>query len=655
VKPDDLRNEAQYTTGKILRLWAVATLPLALLGWGVAPVLAARAPLAAPILYWLLMSAGMGWVCFVAFWIIRREEGDLSRQTLSQRLWLNGPRSPRTDQPQARLLWWLLPCLLIAFLGLALQLALMALVHSVWSFQFPHARWSLLWPAYANLLELVSPQYAALWWLGAGVMGLWFVSSLVAEETLFRGVLLPKMQGAFGRKDWMANGFLYAAFSIFQPWMIPVRVLDAFAIVWPVRRFRSLPMGIIVRGFSTAGLLAAFWLGFYEAPLKPLPASLNLPYICCHPQPVSFRSWPGWRAPLTNLPEFNPDNPWFSVDLRSRDASGLDLRDSGKDLEHADYDSQTIWPPKDRMPPGFDPAQILELGKNPGLGVRGLHTQGITGRGIGIGIVDHFPLTDHREYAGQVKWYEEINVWGASTAQMHGLAVASIAVGRTVGVAPEAELYFVGFGDNLRIGSFLPHYYAQGVRRLLQVSRRLPHEHRIRAMSLSFGPGPGLLGYEDFISAIKEAEAEGIFVAWCGEGRFPISGLGVAPAADRDDFQSYSVPPWILWRLPRAGPVSGRLFVPMDSRTTASPTGVNDYVFYGPGGASWTVPYAAGAYALAAQVAPDITPEQFWSLALKTGRNVQAKSNGRDVAVGPLINMAALVKALADKEGMRVK
>jgi hypothetical protein len=35
------------------------------------------------------------------------------------------------------------------------------------------------------------------------------------------------------------------------------------------------------------------------------------------------------------------------------------------------------------------------------------------------------------------------------------------------------------------------------------------------------------------------------------------------------------------------------------------------------------VPYAAGAYALAAQVAPDITPEQFWSLALKTGRHVQ--------------------------------
>jgi len=91
----------------------------------------------------------------------------------------------------------------------------------------------------------------------------------------------------------------------------------------------------------------------------------------------------------------------------------------------------------------------------------------------------------------------------------------------------------------------------------------------------------------------------------------------------------------------------------MDLRTTASPTGVNDYVCYGTGGASWDAPYVAGAYALAAQVAPDITPEQFWSLAVKTGRNVQHKYDGRDVAVGPIIDMAALVKALGEKEPIK--
>jgi hypothetical protein len=387
-----------------------------------------------------------------------------------------------------------------------------------------------------------------------------------------------------------------------------------------------------------------------EALLKPLPASLNLPYLCRSPQPANFKNWTGSNDPLTSLPKYNPDNPWFSVDLRSRDASRLDLRDSAQDLEHASYDSQTIWPPKDRMPPAFDAAQVLELGKNPGLGVRKLHAQGITGRGIGIGIVDQVLLTRHSEYAGQIKWYEEIAVSGEQQSAMHGPAVASIAVGKTVGVAPEADLYFIGFGENVR-SNFLPRYYAQGVRRLLQVNQRLPKEHGIRAISLSYGPGPGAPGYESFISAIKEAETDGIFVAWCGEGgRFPLWGLCVPPAADRDDFQSYSVSQWLLQRSNQSALGFAGLWVPMDLRTTASPTGVNDYVFYGTGGASWTVPYAAGAYALAAQVAPDITPEHFWSLAVKTGRNVQAKYNGRDVAFGPIIDMAALVKALLEEE-----
>jgi hypothetical protein len=49
----------------------------------------------------------------------------------------------------------------------------------------------------------------------------------------------------------------------------------------------------------------------------------------------------------------------------------------------------------------------------------------------------------------------------------------------------------------------------------------------------------------------------------------------------------------------------------MQARTTATPTGKEDYVFDVPGGMSWTVPYLAGMYALAAQVRPDITPEVF--------------------------------------------
>ena len=226
-----------------------------------------------------------------------------------------------------------------------------------------------------------------------------------------------------------------------------------------------------------------------ETRLKPLPAPLSLPYVCRNPQPSDYRHMVNRGAPLMNLPKLDPENP-FSVDLRSADASRLDLRDAAADLEHADYDSKTIWPPKERMPPAFDTERVLELGKNPGLSIRGLHAQGITGHGIGIGIVDQALLTRHPEYVERLKWYEEIDLQGRPPSEMHGPAVASIAVGKTVGVAPEADLYYIAV-RTYEMSSLL-HNYARGVRRLLEVNQRLPKEHRIRAISLSVGYGLGI-------------------------------------------------------------------------------------------------------------------------------------------------------------------
>ena len=68
--------------------------------------------------------------------------------------------------------------------------------------------------------------------------------------------------------------------------------------------------------------------------------------------------------------------------------------------------------------------------------------------------------------------------------------------------------------------------------------------------------------------------------------------------------------------------VQDMLIVPMDSRSAAIPTGNEDYAFYREGGWSWSIPYIAGLYALACQVKPGITPEEFWAVALQTGDSV---------------------------------
>ena len=52
----------QYTVWQILGIWALVALPMALLGWVVAPAIIPYSPLQPGITYWLLMIAwhGMG-------------------------------------------------------------------------------------------------------------------------------------------------------------------------------------------------------------------------------------------------------------------------------------------------------------------------------------------------------------------------------------------------------------------------------------------------------------------------------------------------------------------------------------------------------------------------------------------------------------------
>ena len=71
-------------------------------------------------------------------------------------------------------------------------------------------------------------------------------NTVLGEELLFRGLLLPRMRGVFGRWDFVANGALFAVYHLHTPWVIPSTLVDIFALAYPSRRFQSAWMGIIV-------------------------------------------------------------------------------------------------------------------------------------------------------------------------------------------------------------------------------------------------------------------------------------------------------------------------------------------------------------------------------------------------------------------------
>jgi membrane protease YdiL (CAAX protease family) len=85
---------------------------------------------------------------------------------------------------------------------------------------------------------------------------LWVFNTVLGEELLFRGYLLPRMAGAFGRYDWLANGLLFSAYHVHVPWAIPHSLIDTFALAYPSRRYRSALIGIAVHSLQTVFLVA---------------------------------------------------------------------------------------------------------------------------------------------------------------------------------------------------------------------------------------------------------------------------------------------------------------------------------------------------------------------------------------------------------------
>jgi len=396
-------------------------------------------------------------------------------------------------------------------------------------------------------------------------------------------------------------------------------------------------------------MILIVWHELYKAPtgrtLAGLePGEITFPKIDRQPPPSEFN-----RGEITAIPTFDPNStdPW-QMDLRSYDLSTLDLRDSMSDLMYATFDERTIWPPDDRMPEGFDWWRIMELGKDPGLGVHSLHAQGITGQGVGIAIIDQTLLVDHQEYADQLRLYEETDdiVGGWLETQMHGPAVASIAIGKTVGVAPEADLYYIAtafFGRS----DFT--YLARCIQHILEVNDQLPTERKIRVISVSIGWAEGVMGYDELMAAVEEAKSAGMFVVCANIEQihgFKFHSLGRFPLADPDAFESYEPGMYRAKAFYAGQRTSDRLLVPMDSRTTASPTGQSEYVFYRQGGWSWCIPYIAGLYALAAQVDPGITPERFWSLSIETGRTIELRHDGETIPLGPIVDPVALIERI---------
>ena len=236
-------------------IWALVTLPMALLIWVVLPAIIPYSPLHPGITYWLLIIVGMVWEFVVSLVIIYRELGTLRWSAIRQRTWLQTPRDPRTNQPNPRLFWWLLPPLLFDAL---VVFVLAGYLDAPMAWLFP-----ALQPV--EMSQLVTPEFHGQWWLLGITLVSFIFNYFLGEGFLFHGILLPKMQGVFGKYDWVANAVLFGFYHLHKPWALPSVIVSNLAYSWPARRFRSNWMSIAVHGVEglpTLVLVLALILGW---------------------------------------------------------------------------------------------------------------------------------------------------------------------------------------------------------------------------------------------------------------------------------------------------------------------------------------------------------------------------------------------------------
>ncbi len=403
-----------------------------------------------------------------------------------------------------------------------------------------------------------------------------------------------------------------------------------------------------------------------------------------------YSSWQSKPKVIKSLNELKLRNN-CCYDVRGCDITKLNL--SEDQLLNLTIDKTTVMTSEQKtiLNPYMDAA------KNPGLGIRKLHEQGLTGKGITIAIIDQ-PLGMHKEYVGNIiGQIRDINSkeMGWLEASMHGAAVTSIAVGKNVGVAPDARVFYysaVNMSKNskdikeyrqkikqeIKANKNKAHYvnyfkkqlsnidkfgdcpsnkpYVDAINRILDENEKLPRNKRVSVISISWRFDEFAPGYKELLQALQRAKEQGVFIVSTALEKHygtSISGANRNPKGNLENPDNYEAGAyWKTNKEKEENRVENKdklLLVPMDHRTVADYTDEQSYRYEGnDGGMSWSIPWLAGMYVLAKQADNNITPKKFLKYALETSN--ECKNNDSGDYVGRIINPQKLIQKIQEQK-----
>lgn len=251
----------------------------------------------------------------------------------------------------------------------------------------------------------------------------------------------------------------------------------------------------------------------------------------------------------------------------------------------------------------------------PGLGLRTLHKQGYTGKGINVAIIDGPLLQEHDEYSDRLVHFEKVGIVDDNYLY-HGTTVASVLVGKKCGVLPEAHLHYFA------VNAMDERNVLRALERVLSYNDTLKESERIRFINISTGLSENEAVFRDLI---YEARDKGIIVfsSTMPTVTDPPFALREAAYDDRKDMNNLNniiIGDWMNAflsdsNMSRADLVRIRkeadgedgyinVYLPCARRYVASTEANDKYIYDFDGGLSWATPMLTGLAAMVSQVNP---------------------------------------------------
>lgn len=309
---------------------------------------------------------------------------------------------------------------------------------------------------------------------------------------------------------------------------------------------------------------------------------------------------------------------WCSSDLSSYDLSDITFNDF---YDKTFFNTKTNW--SQQFKNKFHPENLIESGKSPYYHISDVHKKGITGKNVNIAIIGSPFLIEHKDLNNQIKGYlgNDLKIEDNS-----GILTVSIIAAKHFGIAPDSNIYYivdtpVNSNKGIDFTSI-----ADDIDFIIGYNEESTNKNKIRIIAIPYSYFKKNMpmakktdGADAMNDAIERAKKNGITVIVSSVGGDETNIIGISRTYDQDENK--------MTKFISVNNEKSFVYVPTYGITIPSNTGVKEYEYIPPAKVinGDIVPYLTGLYALALDVNPNISWEEFITKAEKSYTKIDDK------------------------------